>query len=124
MKIQEFKFKDATKKEIDAQFNLRRKGFRSNGMAAMAEYFMANGIHRNIDLSELVEFVSTEKGRVYTMVEQLNITHGFDIVNHSIIGRAGSYQLVGFTLRKRDQDKKIIKAENAEQKLINGVFCL
>ncbi|QZI92462.1 hypothetical protein SIPHO058v2_p0014 [Vibrio phage 14E30.2] len=123
MKAQQFKLTGATKKQIKDQFNLRRAGFQSNSLLDMAEYFMANGVKRQIAFDELKELVKTEKGRVYTMVSQLKKTHGFDIVNHSVRGQDGVYQLVGFTLRNRDQEKKVIEAEDKKLKLINSVFC-
>ena len=123
MKAQQFKLTDATKKQIKDQFNLRLSGFQSNSLLDMAEYFMSNGVKRKVAFDELKELVKTEKGRVYTMVSQLKKTHGFDIVNHSARGQDGVYQLVGFTLRNRDQEKKVIEAEDKKFKLINSVFC-
>jgi hypothetical protein len=123
MKVQEFKLKDATKKKIKDQFELRIACFQSNSLLDMAEYFFTNGVKRKIELDELADLVKTEKGRVYTMVSQLKLTHGFDIVNYSKRGCSGSYQLVGFTLRNRDQEKKIIEASDKKQRLINSVFC-
>lgn len=123
MKVQQFKLKDATKKKIKDQFDLRIACFKSNSLLDIAEYFLANGIKRKVELDELVGLVRAEKGRVYTMVSQLKLTHGFDIVNYSKRGCSGSYQLVGFTLRNRDQEKKIIEASDKKQRLINSVFC-
>ena len=123
MKAQQFKLTDATKKQIKNQFDLRIAGFQSNSLLDMAEYFMSNGVKRKVAFDELKELVKTEKGRVYTMVSQLKKTHGFDIVNHSVRGQDGVYQLVGFTLRNRDQEKKVIEAEDKKFKLINSVLC-
>lgn len=122
-KVQEFKLNQATKKQIKDQFDLRIACFQSNSLLDMAEYLFANGIKRKIPFSELKDIVKTEKGRVYTMIAQLKKTHGFDIVNHSVRGQDGVYQLVGFTLRNRDQEKKIIEAKDKKQRLINSVFC-
>lgn len=123
MKVQEFKLKDATKKKIKDQFDLRMASFQSSSLLDMAEYFLANGVKRKIEFDELTDLVRTEKGRVYTMVSQLKLTHGFDIVNYSKRGCSCSYQLVGFTLRNRDQEKKVIEASDKKQRLINSVFC-
>ncbi len=123
MKVQQFKLKDATKKKIKGQFDLRIASFQSNSLLDMAEYFFVNGVKRKIEFDELTDLVKTEKGRVYTMVSQLKLTHGFDILNYSKRGCSGSYQLVGFTLRNRDQEKKIIEASDKKQRLINSVFC-
>lgn len=123
MKVQAFKLTEATKKQIKNQFDLRIACFQSNTLLDMAEYLFANGIKRKIPFSELKDVVKTEKGRVYTMVSQLKKTHGFDIVNHSVRGQDGVYQLVGFTLRNRDQEKKVIEAEDKKFKLLNSVFC-
>ncbi|AUR88966.1 hypothetical protein NVP1137O_12 [Vibrio phage 1.137.O._10N.261.46.B5] len=123
MKSQQFKLTDATKKQIKDQFNLRLAGFQSNSLLDMAEYFMSNGVKRKVAFDELKELVKTEKGRVYTMVSQLKKTHGFDIINSARRGQDGVYQLVGFTLRNRDQEKKVIEAEDKKFKLLNSVFC-
>ncbi|AUR81903.1 hypothetical protein NVP1016O_23 [Vibrio phage 1.016.O._10N.286.46.A11] len=122
-KIQQFKLTEATKKQIKNQFDLRIACFQSNSLLDMAEHMMANGVKRKVNFDELKGLVKTEKGRVYTMVSQLKKTHGFDIVNHSSRGQEGSYQLVGFTLRNRDQEKKVIEASDKKQRLINSVFC-
>lgn len=123
MKVQAFKLTEATKKQIKNQFDLRIACFQSNSLLDMAEYFFSNGVKRKIDFDELTDLVKTERGRVYTMVSQLKLTHGFDIVNYSKRGCSGSYQLVGFTLRNRDQEKKVIEAEDKKFKLLNSVFC-
>ncbi|AGN51379.1 hypothetical protein NVP1216O_11 [Vibrio phage 1.216.O._10N.222.55.C12] len=123
IKAMEMKLVNATKVQIKKQYELRVGGFKSEALKDVAEYLMLNGIKRNVAFEELKELVKTEKGRVYTMVSQLKKTHGFDIVNHSVRGQSGVYQLVGFTLRNRDRDKKAIKAEHEKSKLINSVFC-
>ena len=123
VKAMEIKLISATKAQIKKQYELRVDGFQSESLKDMAEYFMANGVKRQIAFDELNELVKTEKGRVYTMVQQLKKTHGFDIINSARRGQDGVYQLVGFTLRNRDQEKKVIEAEDKKFKLINSVFC-
>lgn len=123
MKPQQFKFKGASRKKIKDQFELRIAGFQSNVLLDMAEYFMQNGVKREVGFDELRELVKTDKGRVYTMVSQLKLTHGFDIKNYSLRGQPGVYQLVGFTLRNRDKEVRKIKQQDKKTKLLNSVFC-
>lgn len=123
MKVLEIKLNSATKAQIKKQYELRLSGFQSNALLDMAEYFMKNGVKRCITFDELRGLVKTDKGRVYTMVAQLKATHGFDIINHSVRGAEGVYQMVGFTLRNRDKEKKEMVKQDRQDKLINSVFC-
>mgnify|MGYP000076206488 CR=1 FL=1 len=122
-KVMEISLNGATKGQIKKQFELRVSHLKSEQLKSVADYFMRYGVKRKIEFDELKGFLKAEQGKVYSLVSQLKNTHGFEIVNHSCLGKAGVYQLVGFTYRNCDQEKKIIEASDKKQRLINSVFC-
>ncbi|CAH9016069.1 conserved hypothetical protein [Vibrio phage 242E40-1] len=115
-------FDSATKCQLKKQYELRVSTFRSQPLRDVAEYLFTKA-KRKVTFSELRDSMSDENCQICSLIKQLKKTHGFDIVNSAKLGQEGVYQLVGFTLRNRDHEKKVIEAEHKKLKLLNSVFC-
>lgn len=112
----------ATKGQINKQFELRVSRIKSEKLREIAEHFLNRGVKRQVDIEEIKSVLECDREKAYSMIAQLP-NHGFEIINHSARGQSGLYQLVGFTYRNCDQEKKVIEASDKKQRLINSVFC-
>ncbi|CAH9015660.1 conserved hypothetical protein [Vibrio phage 381E49-1] len=122
IKAKSITFDSATKFQLKKQYELRVSTFQSQPLRDVAEYLFAKA-KRRVTFAELEGLMSNDNSQICSFIQQLKKTHGFDIVNSAKRGQEGIYQLVGFTLRNRDQEKKAIEAEHKKLKLINSVFC-